>query len=149
MGEQRNAAGAADLLNALAHDDDCDVRQRCDKVLEKRLASYYDVTVKSLPTEIGLLSKAEHQAGVCQSCSNGFRSHTTIAVNPQELARFGADLTALATAGALPHAFKVEQPLRMLLDLLQRERVRSVALPEKSSAGKSSLVNELVYARSA
>lgn len=150
LGEQKNPFCAADLLNALAHDDDYDVRQRCAEVLEKRLAQYYDATVKHLPTEIGLLSKAEHEAkelgGRLPKLLEWLRSHTTIAVNPQELARFGTDLTALATAGTLPHAFKVEQPLRMLLELLQRERVRSIALIGKSGAGKSSLINELVYA---
>jgi ATP-dependent Clp protease ATP-binding subunit ClpC len=74
------------------------------------------------------------------------RGHTTIAVSPRQLAQFGTDLTALAEAGTLPRAHHVEQQKAMLLDLFQRERPRSMVLLGKSGTGKSSLVNELVYA---
>lgn len=150
LAEQSDPSCATHLLSALAHDDDCDVRQRCAELLEKALSQRRDAIVQRLPTEIGLLDKAERQAiqlgGRLPKLLEWLRSHTSVAVNPQELARFGTDLTALAAAGTLPHAFKVEQPLRALLDLLQRDRVRSLALIGKSAVGKSSLVNELVYA---
>ncbi len=150
LGEQKDSSAVAELLTALANDDDFDVRQRCAELLERGLIQRPDLTLQGLPTEIALLGKAEHQAtqlgGRLPKLLAWLRSHTTIAVNPQELVRFGTDLTALAAAGTLPRAFRVERPLQTLLDLLQRERVRSVALIGKSGAGKSSLVHELVYA---
>jgi ATP-dependent Clp protease ATP-binding subunit ClpC len=150
LGEQQSAEPAADLLTALAQDDDGDVRQRCAELLEKMLTQRREAAVKHLPTEIILLGEAECElkqlGGRFPKLLEWLRSYTSVAVNPQELARFGNDLTALAEAGTLPHAFKVEGPLRMLLDLMQRERVRSIALIGKSGVGKSSLVNELVHA---
>ena len=64
----------------------------------------------------------------------------------EELVLFGTDLTASAAAGSLPHAFKVEQPLRTLLEMVQRVPRRSIVIIGKSGSGKTSLVNELVYA---
>ncbi len=71
---------------------------------------------------------------------------TEFSVNEEDLAGFGTDLTALAAAGSLPHAFKVEQPLRTLLEMVQRTPRRSIVLIGKAGSGKTSLVNELVYA---
>jgi ATP-dependent Clp protease ATP-binding subunit ClpC len=64
----------------------------------------------------------------------------------EDLAIFGTDLTALAATGSLPHAFKVEQPLRTLLEMVQRVPRRSIVIIGKAGSGKTSLINELVYA---
>ena len=108
LGEAPGAAGAPELLNALAHDDDGDVRQRCADLLEKGLAQHGTVAISQLPTEISLLGQAERKAtemgGRLPKLLEWLRSHTTIAVNPAELSRFGTDLTGQAAAGTLPRA---------------------------------------------
>ena len=150
LGENKEAAGAAELLTALANDEDDDVRQRCAEILERSLVQRHKQTVQRLPTEISLLGKAEQNAkelgGRLPKLREWLLGHTTIAVNPVELAQFGTDLTALAKAGTLPRAFRMERAVGALLGTLQRDRVRSVALIGASGVGKSSLVNELVYA---
>jgi len=150
LAEQSGSRGLGDLVVALAHDEDSDVQQRCADLLERFLSREFEATVENLPTEIGLLGKAEREArnlgGRLPNLVRWLRGHTTVSVDPEQLARFGIDLTALASSGALPRAFGVEQPVQMLLELVQREKVRSIALIGPSGVGKSSLVNELVYA---
>lgn len=139
-----------ELLRALANDSDSDVREECAKQLDRQLVRNNEVTVSQLPTAIDLLSKAEaavaQMGGRFQPLLDWLRSHTEIAISPQELAKFGADLTALAEAKTLPRAHHVESFTAMLIDMLQRERRRSIVLIGKSGCGKSALVNELVYA---
>jgi ATP-dependent Clp protease ATP-binding subunit ClpC len=150
LGENKQAAGSGELLSALANDEDQDVRQRCAEILERCLVQNHKATVQHLPTEISLLGKAERMAnelgGRLPKLREWLLSHTTIAVNPVELAEFGTNLTALAAAGTLPRAFRMERAVGALLGNLQRERVRSIALIGESGVGKSSLVHELVYA---
>lgn len=150
LGSQPKLCGVAELFRALATDDDSDVRQRCAELLERALGQARADVLKQLPTEIGLLNKAEGSAaamgGRLPRLLEWLRSHTTLAVDPAMLANFGTDLTALAEAGSLPRAFQVEPAIRTLVGLLCSERVRSIALVGNSGAGKSSLVHELVYA---
>jgi len=150
LGSHAQPTGSEELLRALANDADSDVREECAKQLDRQLSHHRDAAVSQLPTAIDLLCKAEaavaQMSGRFKHLLDWLRSHTTIAVSPQELAKFGTDLTALAEAKTLPHAHHVESFTAMLIDLLQRERRRSIALIGKSGCGKSALVNELVYA---
>lgn len=150
LAEQKDGLGLGDLLTALANDDDADVRQRCAEQLEKNLVQDRETTLGRLPAEIALLAKAEKQAGTVGArvpqLQAWLRGQTQLVVNPQELARFGTDLTAQALSGTLPRAFRLEAQVGALLERLKRERPRSLALLGKSGAGKSSLVHELVYA---
>lgn len=150
LAEQNDGLGLGDLLTALANDDDADVRQRCAEQLEKHLVQDSEAAVARLPTDPPLLAKAEKQAGTVGAhvpqLQAWLRGQTQLVVNPQELARFGTDLTAQALNGTLPRAFRLEAQVGALLERLKRERPRSIALLGKSGAGKSSLVNELVYA---
>ena len=150
LAEQNDCLGLGDLLTALANDDDADVRQRCAEQLEKHLVQDREAAVARLPAEIALLAKAEKQAGTVGArvpqLQAWLRGQTQLVVNPQELARFGTDLTAQALSGTLPRAFRLEAQVGALLERLKRERPRSLALLGKSGAGKSSLVHELGYA---
>jgi ATP-dependent Clp protease ATP-binding subunit ClpC len=61
------------------------------------------------------------------------------------LEAFGTDLTSLAEAGTLPHAYCAAEQCEVILNLLRREPWRSIALLGAAGTGKSAIVNELVY----
>jgi ATP-dependent Clp protease ATP-binding subunit ClpC len=150
LGEQNNPTVVKAMLKALANDSDCDVTRRCAELLEKRLLNTRAAAEKHLPTEIGLLAKAESElkdlgGQRCPQLLGWITARTTVAVDPQTLGAFGTDLTALAENGTLPHAHCLEAESETVLKLLGREPWRSVALLGAAGTGKSALVNQLVY----
>jgi ATP-dependent Clp protease ATP-binding subunit ClpC len=150
LGEQTTAVVAADLFNALARDTDADLRSRCAELIEKSFSKAPASIGKELPGEIALLLKVDRALGEIggqrfPKLLEWVRRRTTVAVDPAELARFGTDLTVLAAEGSLPRAHGVEEPCQALVNLLRREHWRPVALIGEAGAGKSALVNELVY----
>jgi ATP-dependent Clp protease ATP-binding subunit ClpC len=151
LGDQKSHAVAIPLLKALANESDEDVARRCGELLEKRLATTRAAVEKLLPTDIGQLAKAERAlkdlGGQRFPLLLGWiTAQTTLKVNPQALAKFGTDLTALAEEGTLPHGHCLKEACETVLKLLRREYWRSVALLGPAGTGKSALVNELVYA---
>ena len=150
LGEQRDLRIASALFKALANDHDDDVARRCAEILEKRFETNPAAIEKHLPSEISLLSKAERhlkQLGGQRFTKlvSWITSRTNVTVDPQELAKFGTDLTALAEGGTLPRAHCVREHCVTVLKLLSREPWRSIALLGTAGTGKSALVNELVY----
>jgi ATP-dependent Clp protease ATP-binding subunit ClpC len=150
LGEQKIPTVAKDLLIALATDSDDDVQRRCAECLEKRLTQTKQATEKHLPTDIALLSKAERAvkslvAARFPNLLEWLRERTTIQVDPQQLARFGSDLTAQAAAGTLPRGYGAEEVCTHLVSMVQRDNWRSIALIGESGVGKSAIVNELVH----
>lgn len=150
LGEQKSVQVVAALFKALANDRDDDVGRRCAELIEKRFVTQPTAAEKHLPGEINEMSKAEKQ--LKQFGGERFpkllawiTSRTTVTVDPQELAKFGTDLTALAEAGTLPRAYSVGENCEVILKLLRREPWRSIALIGAAGTGKSALVNELVY----
>jgi len=150
LGSHPKLQGGADLLRALAQDADSDVCTECAKQLDRQFMSDGPAAVEQLPTDIEQLCKAEaavvQLGGRFNHLLEWLRGHTAIAVNPRELAKYGTDLTTLAEAKSLPRAHQVESMLATLTDLLGRQRRRSIALIGRAGAGKTALVNELVYA---
>lgn len=150
LGESGGPEALSDLLKALAQDDDPDVQQRCGEWIEKALVQDAELARAALPTDIGLLGKAERELSQMgdrfPALMAWLRGHTREVVNPAALASFGTDLTALAQAGSLSRGFRLERGVQQLLDHLRSDRIRSVALIGKAGVGKSSLVHELVYA---
>lgn len=150
LGEQADGEGVAGLLTALAQDDDSDVQQRCAELIERALVQQPERAAAKLPGDIAILSKADgaikRSGGRLPRLRAWLQERTSEAINPAELARFGTDLTAQALNGTLPRAFRLERAVETLLLHLRKERIRSIALIGKSGVGKSSLVQELVYA---
>jgi len=148
LGSHPKLQGGADLLRALAQDSDSDVGSECAKQLDRQLMSDGSAAAEQLPTDIELLCKAEaavvQLGGRFNYLLNWLRGHTAIEINPLELAKYGTDLTALAEAKTLPRAHHVESMLATLIDLLGRQRRRSITLIGRAGAGKTALVNEPV-----
>jgi ATP-dependent Clp protease ATP-binding subunit ClpC len=150
IGEQKDPRTVRPLFKTLANDDDSDVQRRCAEILERRLESNGAVIEKHLPSEIGLLSKAERSLKALggqrfPKLVSWITSRTNVTVDPQQLAKYGTDLTALAEQGTLPRAYGVDSECETVLKLLRREPWRSVALLGATGTGKSALVNELIY----
>ena len=150
LGEQKNPASIAALLKGLAHDSDDDITRRCAELIEKRLVTTRAAAEKFLPADIAQLTKAERAL----KSLGGQRfpqliawitAQTTLTVDPQALAKFGTDLTALAQQGILPRAHCIAEACETVLKLLKREQWRSIALLGAAGTGKSALVNELTY----
>lgn len=138
------------LFEALIHDRDEDVRQRCAEIIEKRLLELSKETERYLPSEIARLTKIEKslkQLGAHRfpTLIAWISARTTVTVDPAVLAKFGTDLTELAKNGTLPRAYGYEEYCESLLRLIQRESWRSLLLLGPAGVGKSALVNELVY----
>jgi hypothetical protein len=121
------------LFEALIHDNDEDVRRRCGEIIEKGFVESPAATERQLPSEITQLSKTEKAlkylgAHHFPKLIAWITSLTTINVDPELLARFGTDLTALAANGTLPRAYHTEPASETVLKLFQREPWRSIAL---------------------
>jgi len=150
LGEQKNPRVVGSLFRALAKDQDQDVQRRCAELIEKRLIAMPAGAEKNLPGEINEISRAEQHLKLLggqrfDTLLAWVTSRTTVTVDPQELAKYGTDLTALAETGSLPRAHCVAEPCQTVLKLLRREPWRSIALLGAAGTGKSALVNELVY----
>lgn len=147
-GGQNTPVVAGELLRALAREGDSDIQGRCADLLEKRLASARAVTDQHLPTEIAVLERAERAVKEMgaqrfpQLCE-WLQSKTSLAANPEELAAFGLDLTALAGTDKLPRTHGFDEHCQQVLKLLAGEKPRSVVLLGESGCGKTALVNEL------
>jgi ATP-dependent Clp protease ATP-binding subunit ClpA len=149
LGEQVNPIVVQALLKAVANDSDCDVTRRSAELIEKRLVSSRAAWEKLLPTEIGLLAKAEAELKDLggqrfPELMAWITARTTVAVDPKVLATFGTDLTALAENGTLSRAHCVGTESELVLKLLRREPSRSIALIGAAGTGKSALINQLV-----
>ena len=107
LGEQKNPQ-AMRTLKALADDRDDDVQRRCAELIEKRFETAPAAIEKYLPGEINEIARAERhlkQLGAERfPAAILITSRTNVTVDPQELAKFGTDLTALAEAGSLSRA---------------------------------------------
>lgn len=148
LAAQPNPAVLAALFKSLASDADIDVSRRCAELIEKRLTAEPEAAEEQLPTDIGLLTSAERRLktlGGMNKLQSWIASKTTLEPDPQVLATFGTDLTALASNGGLPRGHCLTGPCETVLQLLRSERPRSVALLGPAGAGKSALVNELVH----
>jgi len=150
LDSQKDPQVAKPLFHALGQDQDDDVRRRCAELIEKRLTASPPVAQKHLPTEIAQLANSERtlkQLGAHRfpKLMEWITARTTKTVDPQVLARFGTDLTALAANRTLPRAHCAGPWCETLLKLIQREPWRSIALLGPAGVGKSALVNELVY----
>ena len=138
------------LFEVLTRDSDEDVRRRCGEIVETRLSEFHAATESQLPTEITLLAKTEK--ALKQLGSHRFpkliawiAARTTVSADLELLAKFGTDLTALASKGTLPRAHLAEEACNTVLKLVQREPWRSIALLGSTGVGKTALVNELVH----
>jgi ATP-dependent Clp protease ATP-binding subunit ClpC len=138
------------LIKALASENDGDVALRCAQLIDEACKRHEQSAQKMLLQESALMAKveralnrlgAEHFADLL----GWIAAQTIVAVNPQDIAGYGTDLTALAEAGTLPRAHCVSSQCETLMNLLRREPWRSLALLGPSGTGKSALVNELVY----
>lgn len=139
-----------ELFRALVNDLHSEVQVECARQLNRQFGRNRGATISQLPDDVDLLCKAE---AIVSKLGEGFRlllewlqAHTNIPANTEDLAKYGTDLTALAEAKSLPRAHNVEAMLATLIDLLGRRRRRSIALIGRAGAGKTALVNELVYA---
>ena len=147
---QQRPEVAKALLEALVQDADDDVQRRCAEAIEKRLIESPAPTESHLPAEISRLAKAERalkQLGKHRfpALVAWIAARTTINVDPEVLAKFGTDLTAMVSGELLPRAHGVEEAVETLLKLIHREPWRSVALLGEAGVGKTALINELVY----
>jgi ATP-dependent Clp protease ATP-binding subunit ClpC len=150
LGDQVNPIVVQALLKAVANDSDCDVTRRSAELIEKRLVSSRAACEKLLPTEIGLLVKAEAELKDLggqrfPELMGWITARTTVTVDPKTLATFGTDITALAENGTLSRAHCVGAECELVLKLLRREPWRSIALLGTAGTGKSALINQLVY----
>lgn len=150
LGEQKQPQAMGALFKALANDQDDAVERRCAELIEKRLESAPVAAEKHLPGEITEISTAgrhlkELGGQRFPRLLAWITSRTNVTVDPQELAKFGTDLTALAETGSLPRAHCIGENCEAVLKLLRREPWRSIALLGEAGTGKSALVNELVY----
>lgn len=138
------------LIRAL-NDSDPDVARCCAQALEERLGTGAAGKGEALlPAEAACVIKAEQAvknlgSGTFPRLLSLLSARASALVDPEALARFGTDLTALAEAGVLPRGFCVEEQCEALVKLMRRDRWRSLALLGASGAGKSAIVNELVY----
>jgi len=138
------------LIKSLATEGDGDITRRCAELLDEAHKRHPESAQKMLLQDSTLLPRVEKnlkELGV-ERFSDLLRwiaAQTIVAVNPQEIAGYGTDLTALAEAGTLPRAHCAETQCATLINLLHREPWRSLALLGPSGSGKSALVNELVY----
>jgi ATP-dependent Clp protease ATP-binding subunit ClpA len=82
----------------------------------------------------------------CPGVKAWLKRRTESLVDIPGLARFGTDMTAQLETAGLPRAFEVGDSIAMLLERLQREPARPLALVGRSGCGKTALVNELVRA---
>jgi len=147
---QKNLEIVRPLFDALVQDTDDDVQRRCAEIIERRLNQSQAVTEKQLPAEITRLAKAEKNlkslgSHLFPKFISWINVRTTVSVDPEVLARFGTDLTLLARNGTLPHAHFAGEACETVLNLLQREPRRSIALLGSAGVGKSAVVHELVY----
>jgi ATP-dependent Clp protease ATP-binding subunit ClpA/protein subunit release factor A len=150
LGEQNNPTVVKALLKAVANDSDSDVTRRCAEWIEKRLVNTRLGAEKHLPTEIGLLGKAESELKNIggqrfPQLLGWITARTTVAVDPKALAAYGTDLTAMAESGTLPRAHCLDAECETVLKLIRREPWRSIAVLGTTGTGKSALVNQLVY----
>ena len=131
----------APLFHALVNDLDYEVKAKCAELLEKRLVQSKARCEKFLPTDIASIEKAEKALAGTEPSFPQLRAFITerarVEVNPEELARYGTDLTALAVKATLPRAAEVEAACRALMDLLLRKEPRSVMLLGESGVGKN------------
>ena len=150
LAEQKDGVGARDFFCALVNDSDSDVRQQCAESIERLLSASPARTAGQLPAEIGLLNNAEQKSQALEGrfprLLEWLRSRTTVAADPQVLARFGTNLTEQAKNGLLPHAYGAAQACQSIIKLLQRDLWRSIVLLGESGVGKSALVQELAHA---
>lgn len=138
------------LMRALGSDLDQDVARRCAEALENLLATARGRVEPLLPTEIAVLSKAEQSvrglgAEKFAKLESWISAQTATKVDPQVLAKYGTDLTALAEQGTLSRGHCLGEQCESLVKLVQRDRWRSLALLGGAGVGKSALVHELVY----
>ncbi|MDB6110754.1 MAG: sigma-54 interaction domain protein [Pedosphaera sp.] len=150
LGAQKIPRIATALFTALASDADSDVQTKCAEILEKRLNEAKAAVEAHLPSEISVLEKGERALTALgghrfPGLLGWIRSRTKVEVNPEELAKLGTDLTAMALKGQLPRAFATEETGRVILELLLRKESRSVVVLGEAGCGKSSIINELVY----
>lgn len=148
LANQENATAAQHLFRALADDPDEDVRRQCAEAVEKFLTDS-EASAQQLPTDIGMLNKVERRlqpgGGRFSKLAEWLRSHTTVAIDPQTLAKFGTNLTESAKNGLLPHAYGTSPLCETIAKLLRREPCRSLVLLGESGVGKSALVQELAH----
>ncbi len=152
LGEVEQPDHAALLVQVIAEEQDDDVRQLAAGTLEKvaALPERDCLTRCSAPGAalIKALSQLEGSWGGarCPGVKAWLKRRTESLVDIPGLARFGTDMTAQLEAAGLPRAFEVGDSIAMLLERLQREPARPLALVGRSGCGKTALVNELVRA---
>jgi ATP-dependent Clp protease ATP-binding subunit ClpC len=137
------------LASALQKDDDFDIRRRCAEMIEQRLRDV-PTTVDHLPSEIAVLTGMLSQlklVGVHRfpQLLGWLESQVSTRPDPEVLARFGTDLTALVENRTLPRAHLFDEACETLLRLLRQNPPRSIALIGDAGVGKSALINELAY----
>jgi ATP-dependent Clp protease ATP-binding subunit ClpC len=147
---QRSPLILKPLAAALLNDSDGDVRGRCAELIEARLRQPSSDAARQLPAEIDRLSRIEGQlkslgAHRFPKFIEFLSARTSVEPDPAELAKFGTDLTLLASKGTLPRAHFVDETCEAVLNLLRQTPARSIALVGRAGVGKSALVQELVY----
>jgi ATP-dependent Clp protease ATP-binding subunit ClpC len=152
LGQQADLSLVVDvLLQSLADDDDDDVQRRSAELVEQALAKNARTAEQRLPNDLDLLNRAgqaiqELGAKHFPLLQRWISTHTAARANLKVLSEFGTDLTTKAEADELPRAYGLEPVILRILQMLQQERPRPVALLGESGTGKSAIVNELVYA---
>jgi ATP-dependent Clp protease ATP-binding subunit ClpA len=147
---QESPAVVKTLALAFEQEDDSDTAKRCAEIIERHLQESPTATQKHLPQEIGRISRIETRLKEFGSARypqfmSWVATHTHVKVDPEVLAKFGTDLTAMATRGALPRAHHFDEACSAVMKLLQQSPPRSMALIGPAGVGKSALMNEVVH----
>jgi ATP-dependent Clp protease ATP-binding subunit ClpC len=150
LDQQKTVEVVKALFESMQREDVEWIKRRCAEVIEKHFQESTAAAAEQLPRSISELARAakslKELGGQRYPAFLGWiTTQTTLHADPEALARFGTDLTALAEAGKLPRAHFVDEACDAILKLIQREPWRSIALLGPAGAGKSAVVNELVY----
>lgn len=147
LGQRSGPGTTAALFRGIA--DACPpAARRCAELLEKRL-ELDGATADAFPDETALVNRAEQalkeMGGRFARLKQWLNGRAATQPNLEVLATFGTDLTRHALDGTLPRGHGLEEFCQTVLQMLARERWRSIALLGPAGSGKTALVNELAY----
>jgi len=134
----------------IVRDEDGGISQLCAEKIERWLIASPEPTQEYLNAPVAELSRVERR--LKQFGADRFprfmawlATQTTVPVNPATLVRFGTDLTALALTGELPRAYHVGEECDSIVQMVNREPLRSLVLIGQAGSGKTALINGVVY----
>lgn len=138
-----------DFVAAIAIDDEIAVRTVCAEFLNTHLSKNPELE-RVLSTDFDYLQTIKKKLEKIEdrdfpALEKWLGAFTVKKVDPEELATYGTDLTALAETGALPRAFGTESVKEIILKSITSNNAKGIVLLGPSGVGKSAIVNEVVY----